>query len=112
MGRLRTIAPRLKAPASRIVQHSPREAASKPGGKWLYGRPWRKARKEHLAEYPLCVHCERAGKVKVATDVDHRIPHKGSEVLFWDRLNWQSLCGPCHARKTAAEDGGYGNPSA
>lgn len=29
--------------------------------------------------------------------------------LFWDRTNWQGLCKQCHSRKTAAEDGGFGN---
>jgi len=30
--------------------------------------------------------------------------------LFWDRNNWQSMAKACHDRKTAAEDGGFGNP--
>jgi 5-methylcytosine-specific restriction protein A len=47
--------------------------------------------------------------VTEATDVDHIKPHKGDMTLFWDRTNWQSLCGPCHSAKTAAEDGGFGN---
>nr|WP_292832122.1 HNH endonuclease signature motif containing protein [Mesorhizobium sp.] len=28
--------------------------------------------------------------------------------LFWDRSNWQPLCKPCHDRKTATSDGGFG----
>jgi 5-methylcytosine-specific restriction protein A len=32
-------------------------------------------------------------------------------VLFWNRSNWQSLCHSCHSRKTASEDGGWGNPA-
>ena len=41
--------------------------------------------------------------------VDHIIPHKGDEALFWDEDNLQSLCTPCHNQKTAREDGGFGN---
>ncbi len=56
--------------------------------------------------------CERRGKVKLATEVDHIIPHKGDMSLFWDPSNWQSLCHACHSRKTAREDGGFGRPPA
>ena len=43
-----------------------------------------------------------------ATVVDHIIPHKGDQKLFWDTRNWQPLCKPCHDKKTATEDGGFG----
>jgi 5-methylcytosine-specific restriction endonuclease McrA len=46
-----------------------------------------------------------------ALEVDHKIPHKGNLELFWNRNNWQVLCGACHARKTATEDGGFGRPA-
>lgn len=30
--------------------------------------------------------------------------------LFWDKVNnWMGLCKPCHSKKTATEDGGFGN---
>jgi len=53
------------------------------------------------------LHGERA---VAATDVDHIVPHCGDMALFWDVLNWQPLCEACHGRKTAREDGGFGNP--
>lgn len=40
--------------------------------------------------------------------VDHKIPHGGDMVLFWDRNNWQALAKACHDRKTATRDGGFG----
>jgi len=55
------------------------------------------------------VHCQARGLVVVATIVDHIKPHRGDMVMFWDSSNWQPLCKPCHDRKTAREDGGYGN---
>ena len=36
--------------------------------------------------------CEVEGHVTAATVVDHIIPHRGDENLFWERDNWQSLC--------------------
>lgn len=29
--------------------------------------------------------------------------------LFWDSANWQAMNKECHDRKTASEDGGFGN---
>jgi 5-methylcytosine-specific restriction protein A len=63
----------------------------------------------HLREHPLCVECEKEGLVVPATCVDHIVPHKGDERLFWDYTNFQSLCSSCHSRKTTMEDGGFGN---
>ena len=75
----------------------------------LYGRRWKAAAKRWLQDNPLCVDCSKAGKVRLATDVDHVTPHRGDMALFWATSNWASLCHPCHSRKTASEDGGFGN---
>lgn len=74
-----------------------------------YDRKWRDASKAYLRQHPLCVQCKKDGFVVPAILVDHIIPHCGDQKLFWDRANWQSLCWQCHSRKTAKEDGGYGN---
>lgn len=70
---------------------------------------WARARCAYLQAHPLCVECEKAGRLVTATVVDHVIPHRGDMKLFWDQKNWQALCKSCHDRKTAAEDGGFGN---
>nr|WP_307877464.1 MULTISPECIES: HNH endonuclease [unclassified Rhizobium] len=31
-----------------------------------------------------------------ASVVDHIIPHRGDQALFWHHANWQPLCAPCH----------------
>lgn len=67
-----------------------------------YDSRWQKARKTYLHSHPLCVHCLQQKTVKAATTVDHIIPHRGSQALFWDTDNWQPLCTPCHNAKTAA----------
>lgn len=64
---------------------------------------WREARARFLAKHPLCVTCEREGRVEAASMVDHRIPHRGDMALFWDTNNWDPLCATHHGRKTAAE---------
>lgn len=74
-----------------------------------YTFAWRKAAKVFLSNHPLCAECARNGVTCIATCVDHIQPHRGNLELFWDQSNWQSLCTKCHNRKTAAEDGGFGN---
>ena len=74
-----------------------------------YGYAWRKAAQTFLKRHPLCALCEREGLVTAATCVDHTKPHKGNKQLFWDATNWQPLCQSCHSKKTAREDGGFGN---
>jgi len=46
--------------------------------------------------------------VRAATVVDHKVPHRGDQVLMWDQNNWQSMAKECHDKKTAREDGGFG----
>ncbi|WP_069648969.1 HNH endonuclease [Caloranaerobacter ferrireducens] len=69
---------------------------------------WQRLRKKVLTKHPLCVECEKAGRLTTATVVDHIIPHRGDEDLFWDEDNLQSLCKSCHDKKTAREDGRWG----
>lgn len=77
-----------------------------------YGRAWQKASKAYLRAHPLC-QCEACDdgckRVTPASVVDHKVPHKGDMALFWDSSNWQSMSKPCHDRKTAREDGGFGS---
>jgi len=69
-----------------------------------YGRAWQKASRQYLAAHPLCVKCMEEGRYRKATVVDHIVPHRGDETLFWDRDNWQALCKSCHDHKTWTED--------
>ena len=74
-----------------------------------YNSRWQKERATFLRLNPLCVVCEREGRIEPATVVDHITPHKGNMDLFWNVNNWQSLCKKHHDIKTVAEDGGFGN---
>lgn len=77
--------------------------------KKLYNnRYWVTQRLEHLSENPLCVDCKKNSYDVLAQVVDHIIPHRGDEVLFWDQTNWQSLCKIHHDAKTRRENLEYG----
>lgn len=66
-----------------------------------YGYRWQQLRVQQLNREPLCAECERSGRVRSATQVDHIKPkHKGGTD---DPENLQSLCEPCHRRKTGME---------
>jgi 5-methylcytosine-specific restriction enzyme A len=68
-----------------------------------YGARWRRARVAYLARHRLCMRCLVQGRVVPATVVDHVVPHRGDERLFWDEANWAALCKRCHDAKTARE---------
>lgn len=74
-----------------------RESAAARG----YGASWRIARLRFLRNNPLCAECLRQARITPATVVDHIIPHRGDERLFWNQDNWQPLCKCCHDQKTA-----------
>ena len=84
----------------RLSEH--RKAAARLG-------QWLALRRQQLTKQPFCAECLRAGKYVLASEVDHVVPHRNDEQLFYDHLNLQSLCHPCHSQKTAREDGGFGH---
>lgn len=72
-----------------------------------YNYRWQKARKEFLANNPLCAFCARDGEITIASVVDHIEPHRGNQDLFWSPDNWQPLCKPHHdSEKQKMENGG------
>lgn len=73
-----------------------------------YTYKWSKQAKEFLRAHPWCAECAKIGQFVPATQVDHIIPHKGNQSIFWDKSNWQGLCDSHHSQKTAREDGGFG----
>lgn len=73
----------------------------------MYASPeWKRLRRHVLLEQPIC-DTRLCGARAVI--VDHRTPHRGSPVLFFDRKNLHGVCKQCHDRKTARYDGGFGN---
>lgn len=68
-----------------------------------YGYRWQKARATFLKAHPLCIRCQAEGCAEAATVVDHRIPHRGDQPLFWDASNWDPLCATHHSRDKQRE---------
>jgi len=64
---------------------------------------WQEATAQFLEENPLCAFCQMEGKDVPAVAVDHIIPHRGDQRLFWDQHNWEPLCRECYERKTGTE---------
>ncbi|WP_312056850.1 HNH endonuclease [Acinetobacter courvalinii] len=101
--KLQTLKPRLQA------QRTPQKIDSswrsnKSSTERGYGYRWQKARERFLRSNPLCVYCKASGRVEVATVVDHIIPHRGDQDIFWDESQWQSLCVSCHSSVKQREE--------
>lgn len=69
-------------------------------------RRWDHLRAAYLATHPLC----ECGCGRPASVVDHKRPHNGDDTLLYAWDNLQAMTKQCHDRKTAAVDGGFGNP--
>ena len=76
--------------------------------RFLQTRAWRDHIRPHqLAKHPVCAACAAQGRVSLAQEVDHIVPPNGNQALMRDPSNFQSLCKPCHSRKTRAQARGY-----
>lgn len=92
-----------------------------------YTYKWQQAREGYLAKHPWCMYCLRklgitsidpteqlilsitAGASPTpATVLDHKVPHRGDMVLFWQSSNWQGLCASCHNGEKAREEAAIG----
>ena len=69
-----------------------------------YDHTWKTLRAHFLAVNPNCRSCG-----KMAVHADHIKPVREHPELRLNLNNLQPLCHSCHSRKTAAEDGGFGN---
>jgi len=104
---------RLKTLGSRVTESSCSRVKTISSGSWRsdktstqrgYGYKWQKARERYLLDNLLCVYCARQGRTVAASVVDHQVPHRGDQELFWDQRNWQPLCEPCHDSVKQAEE--------
>jgi len=65
-----------------------------------YDRAWERLRIWHLHRYPLCVRCGSPGTTRSPNHVDHIVELEDGGARL-DPANLQTLCLPCHNRKTA-----------
>jgi len=66
--------------------------------KWYMSKTWKTIRSIHLSNNPLCVMCQRDGRITKGNEVDHIIPFNDWQ-SFIDMDNLQTLCRPCHLKK-------------
>jgi 5-methylcytosine-specific restriction protein A len=65
-------------------------------------RRWRKHRKVYLTIYPLCVECEKEGKITIADVLDHiKTIANGGDIWGYD--NVQGVCHSHHNKKSGRE---------
>jgi 5-methylcytosine-specific restriction protein A len=110
MGRLKEVSSALRqAPVSQLQTVNPDSWRSgKNSTQRGYGYKWQQAREGFLRSHPLCLYCQRDGRVTAATVVDHVNPHRGDMTAFWDKANWGSLCAPCHSSVKQREENAAG----
>lgn len=102
------VSPPVHTPLGAVSEATRKRAydASRPSRSGIYGHRWRKLRAAYLVTHPIC----ECGCGYPATVVDHRQPHNGHDALIFAWDNLQAMTKACHDRKTAAMDGGFGNP--
>lgn len=78
-----------------------------PWRRWYKTARWQRLRWSVLVRDLFT--CRRCGLVEADTSklvADHRTPHRGNEMLFWDQGNIQCLCKTCHDTVKQAEEQG------
>lgn len=73
-----------------------------------YDKEWEAYRWRFLHYNNTCYACGRAGEKKrgKGLHIDHVIPHRGNQELFWKVDNLIPLCGSCHSVVTGRFDNG------
>ncbi len=114
MARLTRVASRLSAPPARLARQTDTEghsATTEPWRAWYHLARWKHptkgvrirvlTRDRFTCQWPGCGHVERDLSQLVA---DHREPHRGDPVLFWDDQNVWTLCRPHHDSAKQAQE--------
>ena len=65
-----------------------------------YGGRWQRVRAMYLRAHPLCVQCQREGRVTAATDVHHIQKRRDGGPDMAENL--MALCHACHSKVTAS----------
>lgn len=73
--------------------------------KWYKTARWQKLRMTILVrDLFTCQMCKRMEPTTSQLVADHKTPHRGREVLFWDERNLQCVCAACHNRIKQREE--------
>lgn len=68
-----------------------------------YDADWDAYARGYKRAHPFCIECGHRGRVETATVVDHKIPVRLREDLFWEPSNHWALCSACHGWKYRLE---------
>lgn len=99
MGRVTTLAPRVRSAPSRTPAAKPLVPTY---GQGRGGRPWRRKRDAVMKrDRYLCVPCGKKGRTTEGTEVDHvvNVAEGGTD----DVSNLQTICTECHLLKSQEE---------
>lgn len=105
--KLAMLKPRVQTLKAQRIQAAPNPdswRAGKTTAERGYGSKWQTARATYLKSHPLCVMCKAEGAIELATVVDHIVPHRGDQSLFWNTANWQALCKQHHDSDAQRKD--------
>jgi 5-methylcytosine-specific restriction protein A len=87
-----------KTPESVALYDKRRGSPSKRG----YNNDWVKFRKFYLREHPLCVQCEKEGRITPASEIHHiKTLRDGGDK--YGESNLMPLCHSCHSKITIRE---------
>jgi len=103
MGRLKAMPSRLASMPARLASigsgpdRLKRRDQNVHWRKWYKTARWKKLRMSVLErDLFTCCRCRRPFSDTSELVADHKTPHRGEEALFWDDLNLQCMCAPCH----------------
>ena len=110
MGKLSNLRRPLASLPSRLSRPADAEGHSKtaePWRKWYSLARWKRLRIEVFKRDMFTCQRKECGRLVGDTSklvADHRQPHRGDPVLFWDDDNLQTLCKTCHDREKQREE--------
>lgn len=99
MGFFKRWAPARKQPRNFAREDQYRGSASDRG----YDASWQVYARQYKKIHPFCIECGHRGQVQTADVVDHKIPVRARDDLFWEPSNHWGLCSACHGWKYRME---------
>lgn len=112
--RLTTLKPSIgKLPSSAVLMPATEQERDKfryravPWRKWYSLKRWKQLRaRVLLRDLFTCQMCKRMTSNQSLLIADHKEPHRGDELLFWDEANVWCICKPCHDSAKQREEAG------
>ena len=87
------------------AERSRYRASTQPYRAWYKTARWDRLRWHVLTRD--CFTCAMCGRLEADTRnlvCDHKRPHRGDQVFFWDTNNLQTLCKPCHDKRKQQQE--------